>query len=57
MNDRTEISDGGDTGARRPAPYAAPRLTVLGTLAELTAGGSSDQNDGFGGAGGSGIIP
>ncbi len=62
MNDSTEISDGrggdGATGAPRTAPYAPPRLLVLGTLAELTAGGTvSDQPDAHGFAGGSGVIP
>jgi hypothetical protein len=38
--------------------YEPPRLTVLGTLAELTAGGNvSSQADGVGFAGGSGTLP
>jgi hypothetical protein len=36
------------------APYVAPAVVVLGTLAELTLGGSDALPDGFGGAGDSG---
>jgi len=41
-----------------PEPgYTPPRLTKLGTLAELTHGGNvSNQSDGIGFAGGSGVI-
>jgi hypothetical protein len=31
--------------------YSSPTITRLGTLAELTQGGSPGPNDGFGGAG------
>ena len=45
-------------GPDEPAGYEPPRLTVLGSLAALTAGGdASDENDMFGSAGGSGVIP
>jgi hypothetical protein len=41
-----------------PVAYAAPRLTVLGSLTELTAGGDAGgEPDGYGTAGSSGIIP
>ena len=36
--------------------YQPPRLRVLGTLADLTAGGLTDEVDGHGGAGASGVI-
>ncbi|MGI8760861.1 MAG: lasso RiPP family leader peptide-containing protein [Jatrophihabitantaceae bacterium] len=35
------------------APYEAPAITDLGTLAELTQGGSGTDTDGSGGANGS----
>ena len=41
---------GGDDG------YEAPALRRLGTLAELTQGGTSGPSDGFGGAGAMGSI-
>ena len=44
------------TVAGRAQRYQAPRLTVLGTLADLTAGGLTDEDDGHGGAGASGVI-
>jgi hypothetical protein len=40
-------------GAQR---YQPPRLVALGTLADLTAGGLTDEDDGHGGAGASGVI-
>jgi hypothetical protein len=36
--------------------YIPPTLTVLGTLAELTGGGSLAPTDGFGGAGTTGSV-
>jgi hypothetical protein len=39
------------------AGYEPPRLTVLGTLADLTAGGTVGEFDGSGEAGASGSIP
>ena len=33
------------------APYEPPQLRVLGSLAELTAGGTTEPDDGVGGAG------
>jgi hypothetical protein len=38
------------------AAYEPPELIVLGTLDELTRGGSSGADDGFGGAGDSGSL-
>jgi hypothetical protein len=44
-------------GTQAGEPYESPRLIVLGTLAQLTAGGNvSGQSDGFGAAGGSGVL-
>jgi hypothetical protein len=38
--------------------YERPRLTVLGTVSELTQGGTvSGNSDGYGYSGGSGVIP
>lgn len=39
------------------AGYEPPRLTVLGSLADLTAGGSVGEDDGSGYAGASGFLP
>lgn len=36
--------------------YEPPRLVVLGTVAELTAGGSTGPSDGMGGAGAMGTV-
>jgi hypothetical protein len=36
--------------------YVPPRLERLGTLAELTLGGESGPDDGFGGAGDEGSV-
>ena len=45
------------TAAGRAQRYQPPRITVLGTLADLTAGGTEPtEDDGFGGAGASGTI-
>jgi hypothetical protein len=38
-------------------PYVAPEVRQLGTLAELTSGGTVGPDDGFGGAGDSGSLP
>lgn len=48
-----------DTSSVGPAPaYEPPSLTVLGSLAELTRGGSvGAASDGFGTAGASGHLP
>jgi hypothetical protein len=52
----------GDAAARAgvrdddAAAYEAPQLIVLGTLAELTLGGSSGPDDFYGGAGDSGSL-
>ncbi len=39
------------------AGYEPPRLTVLGTLADLTAGGDVGEPDGSGYAGATGSLP
>jgi hypothetical protein len=36
--------------------YESPSVTYLGTLSELTRGGTSGPDDGFGGAGGVGSL-
>ena len=41
----------------RPPGYEPPRLTVLGTLQELTRGGDVAINDGNGFSGASGMLP
>lgn len=41
----------------RPAGYEPPRLLLIGTLADLTQGGTEDPDDAYGGAGASGTIP
>lgn len=38
------------------AEYQAPQVEALGTLAELTRGGTAAIGDGFGGAGSTGSI-
>ncbi len=53
MNTDTQTHPAG----RTPVNYEAPRLESLGTLAELTRGGTNNENDSFGGAGSSGFIP
>jgi hypothetical protein len=40
-----------------PRPYTPPTVTVLGTLAELTGGGTNAPTDGVGGAGSTGSVP
>lgn len=43
--------------ARHRPDYEPPRVSVLGTVAEITMGGdTSMQSDGFGAAGASGLI-
>jgi hypothetical protein len=42
--------------ARRQGCYEPPSITYLGTLRELTRGGTSEPNDGIGGAGGVGSL-
>lgn len=39
-----------------PEVYEPPRITRLGTLAELTQGGTVGLNDGTGGAGDAGSV-
>ncbi len=50
--------DAGKSGTGRPsgAAYEPPRLVSLGTLAELTRGGTAGPPDAFGGAGDSGSL-
>ena len=43
-------------GARPGRQYERPAVTYLGTLHELTQGGTTVPSDGFGGAGGSGTV-
>ena len=45
-----------DAGACRDDGYEAPAIAYLGTLHELTLGGSLGPTDGMGGAGGVGSI-
>jgi hypothetical protein len=44
------------TRSRGDREYEAPSLTMLGTIADLTRGGSDSPDDGFGGAGLSGTL-
>jgi hypothetical protein len=49
---------GGVQGDGAGAGYEPPRLVDLGTLAELTRGGTTSmQSDGMGTAGGSAMLP
>jgi hypothetical protein len=52
------IADPADEGAdaRRDDGYEAPTIAYLGTLRELTLGGTSGPDDGMGGAGGVGSL-
>ena len=43
--------------ARPDREYEPPAITDLGTLHDLTLGGTVPPDDGFGGAGGTGSIP
>jgi hypothetical protein len=43
-------------GSRPTRDYDPPRVTYLGTLRELTLGGTSGPDDGVGGAGGVGSL-
>ncbi|MFI6230928.1 lasso RiPP family leader peptide-containing protein [Micromonospora echinospora] len=42
--------------APRPADYRPPTVRRLGTLAELTRGGTAGPDDGLGGAGDDGSV-
>ncbi len=59
---RAESSVGGPAeqtdqiGLRPPRPYSPPVVKRLGTLAELTKGGTVGPDDGLGGAGGDGSV-
>jgi hypothetical protein len=46
----------GDAGACLDDGYEAPAIAYLGTLRELTLGGTSGPDDGVGGAGGIGSL-
>jgi hypothetical protein len=50
------LDPGGSVPPDARSPYAAPEVHVLGTLAELTAGGTDGPDDGFGGAGDAGSL-
>ena len=52
-----EATDPVGSGAASADPYEPPALRRLGTLAELTRGGTAGPADAFGGAGSSGVIP
>ena len=62
MNGNTQVSAAGipaGPGQREGGPgrhYEAPAVTYLGTLHELTLGGTTTPDDGFGGAGGAGSV-
>jgi len=45
-----------DAGARPDGGYEAPTIAYLGTLRELTLGGTSGPDDGVGGTGGVGSL-
>ena len=47
---------GQGAGARPECHYEPPAVTYLGTLHELTLGGSQAPDDGFGGAGAIGSV-
>jgi hypothetical protein len=47
VDKRTDQSDGAD-GVTRKRPYASPRLTEYGSVAKLTQGTRSVQQDGPG---------
>ena len=53
-----ELTDEPDETApqRSQQGYDPPRVTYLGTLRELTLGGTSGPDDGVGGAGGAGSL-
>ena len=54
--DETEMSTAGAADRHGREEYTPPRLERLGTLAELTLGGESGPDDGFGGAGDEGSV-
>jgi hypothetical protein len=63
MNGNKQVSAAGipagpgqGAGARPGRHYEPPAVTYLGTLHELTLGGSQTPDDGFGGAGGAGSV-
>ena len=64
MNERNEVGAAGihaepgqGAGARPGRRYEPPAITYLGTLHELTLGGTEVQpSDGYGGAGGTGTV-
>lgn len=54
------MNDEDETLPRAPIPsvvgYESPKITRLGTLAELTQGGGAGPDDGLGGAGDEGSV-
>jgi hypothetical protein len=55
--DRATDGERSKPGVSSPGTsYEPPRLVSLGTLAELTQGGTAGPADGFGGAGDSGSL-
>jgi hypothetical protein len=52
----TTQSDEQVAGRATESAYEPPAIRRLGTLSELTLGGGSGPNDGFGGAGAMGSI-
>jgi hypothetical protein len=51
MTDRTEIverNEGEEKGAQNKLPYVTPKLTGVGNVRELLAGGTTTGNDGNG---------
>jgi hypothetical protein len=55
-NAQAPSEPGASAGARPPVRYEPPRVTYLGTLHELTRGGTTGPSDGLGGAGGIGSL-
>ncbi len=50
-------TDVADLSVQRDREYEPPALRPLGTLAELTRGGTAGPDDGVGGAGSAGSLP
>ena len=61
MNGSKQVSAAGipagqGAGGGPDGHYEPPAVTYLGTLHELTLGGTTTPDDGFGGAGGAGSV-
>ncbi len=52
MSERKRPGSAKPARVRRKKPYRAPKLEMLGTLAELTRSNLAGQNDSFFGTGG-----